>query len=156
MLLFSQTRERSENCVCIFTPFVHTWHFLLLQYNSSMRKCREHCKKSYPLVFKSHVNSYSEKVRGQKVDNPENCDYRTSKFSTANVTDNLEMECTQMKDKCLSSSFSTPAFSPSSKQIRQLPRTQSETQRWVMHSTTWHRGILFCFLVSRLSYSPMH
>lgn len=66
---------------------------------------------------------------------------------------NLETECIQMKDKWFSSSFSTPAFSPSSKQIRQLPRTQSETQRWVTRSTIWHIGILFCFLVSRLSYS---
>lgn len=78
----------------------------------------------------------------------ENCVLKRSCFFPANVTNNLGMECIEVKDRWLTSSFPVLAPFPSSKQIGQLSMTQPGTQRWIMHSTTLHRGISF------VSFSP--
>lgn len=106
------------------------------------------------LYLKTHENFYAKMVRGQKVDKLENCDDRTSYFSTEKVMNNLETECIEIKDTWLPSSSSLPAPSPSSKQLGQCPRTQPGTQKkgHAQHHTA--QRYFFSFLVSRCSYSP--
>lgn len=58
------------------------------------------------------------------------------------------MECIEVKDRWLTSSFPVLAPFPSSKQIGQLSMTQPRTQRRIMHRTTLQRGISF------VSFSP--
>lgn len=75
------TGPRMIRELCILTPFVHTWHFLLLQCNSNMRKYWEHCKTSCLLTLPQNWEFLIvKKVRKQKVDKLENCDDRTSFF----------------------------------------------------------------------------
>lgn len=78
----------------------------------------------------------------------ENCVLKRSCFFPANVANNLGMECIEVKDRWLTSSFPVLAPFPSSKQIGQLSMTQPGTQRQIMRSTTLHRGISF------VSFSP--